>query len=118
MALLPSSAAVEGQVIFRGQDMLQMTEADRRKLRGDRLALVFQDSLAALNPVFSVGYQIEEAIAVHHPRMSSATKRERAIDLLELVGVPNPAARVAKYPHTLTGGLRHIAMIASVIPYY
>ena len=115
MALLPDSAAVEGQVIFRGQDMLQMAEADRRKLRGDRLAMVFQDALAALNPVFSVGHQIEEAIAVHHPEMSNATKRDRAIDLLELVGIPNPAARVDQYPHELSGGMRQRAMIAMAI---
>jgi peptide/nickel transport system ATP-binding protein len=115
MALLPDSAAIEGQVIFRGQDILQMPEADRRKLRGDRLAMVFQDALAALNPVFSVGHQIEEAIAVHHPGMSNATKRDRAIDLLELVGMPNPAARVDQYPHELSGGMRQRAMIAMAI---
>src|SRR5580704_5913937 len=79
LGLLPKSAIIEGEIVFRGRDLLRMPEKERRKLRGGRLAMVFQDALAALNPVFTVGDQIEEAIASHQPAMNKAAKRKLAI---------------------------------------
>jgi oligopeptide/dipeptide ABC transporter ATP-binding protein len=115
MGLLPNSAIIEGEIIFRGQDLLHMREAERRALRGGRLAMVFQDALAALNPVFTVGDQIEEAIASHQPKIGKQAKRKKAIDLLDLVGIPNPQNRVDHYPHEFSGGMRQRAMIAMAI---
>ncbi|HEX3565597.1 MAG TPA: ABC transporter ATP-binding protein [Acidimicrobiales bacterium] len=115
MGLLPKSAKVTGEIVFRGQDLLNMPESDRRKLRGGRIAMVFQDALAALNPVFTVGDQIEEAIAAHQPPMAKSAKRQLAMDLLDLVGIPNPTARVDQYPHEFSGGMRQRAMIAMSI---
>ncbi|MDQ1412729.1 MAG: peptide/nickel transport system ATP-binding protein, partial [Acidimicrobiaceae bacterium] len=115
MGLLPKSAEVTGEIVFRGQDLLHMDEKDRRKLRGGRLAMVFQDALAALNPVFTVGDQIAEAIAAHQPKMGKQAKRKLTMDLLDLVGIPNPSARVDQYPHEFSGGMRQRAMIAMSI---
>jgi oligopeptide/dipeptide ABC transporter ATP-binding protein len=115
MGLLPKSAQITGQILFRGQDLLHMDEQHRRKLRGGRLAMVFQDALAALNPVFTVGDQIAEAIAAHQPAMSKSAKRKATVDLLDLVGIPNPSSRVDQFPHEFSGGMRQRAMIAMSI---
>jgi oligopeptide/dipeptide ABC transporter ATP-binding protein len=115
MGLLPKSAEVTGEIVFRGHDLLHMDEKDRQKLRGGRLAMVFQDALAALNPVFTVGDQIGEAIAAHQPKMAKQAKRKLTMDLLDLVGIPNPSARVDQYPHEFSGGMRQRAMIAMSI---
>ena len=115
MALLPDSAVVEGEVIFRGQDLMHLPERERRKLRGNRLAIVSQDALAALNPVFTIGNQVAEAVTAHQPGMSKAARRSRAIELLDLVGIPNPSARVDQYPHEFSGGMRQRVMIAMAI---
>ncbi len=115
MGLLPKSAKVTGEIVFRGQDLIHMDENHRRKLRGGRLAMVFQDALAALNPVFTVGDQITEAIAAHQPAMSKEAKRKLAADLLDVVGIPNPSARIDQYPHEFSGGMRQRAMIAMSI---
>jgi oligopeptide/dipeptide ABC transporter ATP-binding protein len=115
LGLLPSRAKISGQVLFKGEDLLALPEKERRKLRGGRLAMVFQDALAALNPVFTVGSQITEAIAVHQPGMTKPQLRDRAIELLELVGIPNPRSRVDDYPHEYSGGMRQRAMMAMAI---
>ena len=115
LGLLPPSARVSGQVIYRGQDVLQMRESEKRRLRGSKLAMVFQDALAALNPVYTVGGQIAEAIRIHHPDAGKAEVRERTVSLLDLVGIPNPNSRVDQYPHEYSGGMRQRAMIAMAI---
>jgi oligopeptide/dipeptide ABC transporter ATP-binding protein len=115
MGLLPKSAKITGEIVFRGQDLLRLQESDRRKLRGGRLAMVFQDALAALNPVFTIGDQIEEAIGAHQRDMSRAAKRKLAIELLDTVGIPHPQSRVDQYPHEFSGGMRQRAMIAMAI---
>jgi oligopeptide/dipeptide ABC transporter ATP-binding protein len=115
MGLLPRSAQITGEIVFRGQDLLTMHESERRKLRGGRLAMIFQDALAALNPVFTIGNQIEEAIASHQPAMNKSAKKKLAIDLLDTVGIPNPASRVDQFPHEYSGGMRQRAMIAMSI---
>jgi oligopeptide/dipeptide ABC transporter ATP-binding protein len=94
---------------------LVLSERERQKLRGDRIAMVFQDALAALNPVFKVGDQISEAVKVHHGDMNKSQLRSRTMELLELVGIPNPKTRIDNYPHEYSGGMRQRAMIAMAI---
>jgi oligopeptide/dipeptide ABC transporter ATP-binding protein len=115
MGLLPKTAMISGEINFRGRDLLRLPEPERRKLRGGRLAMIFQDALAALNPVFTVGDQIEESIGIHQHGMSRAAKRKLAIDLLATVGIPQPETRVDQYPHEFSGGMRQRAMIAMAI---
>ncbi|MDP9071289.1 MAG: ABC transporter ATP-binding protein [Actinomycetota bacterium] len=114
LGLLPETAVVSGEVRYRDQSLLDMDESERRKLRGSKLAMVFQDALAALNPVFRVGSQVEEAISVHH-KMGRRELRERAVGLLDLVGIPNAHKRADQYPHEFSGGMRQRAMIAMAI---
>ena len=97
-----------------GEELLGLSDRELRPVRGKRIAMVFQDALASLNPVFTIGNQIGEAITVHHP-VPKAALRERAVDLLELVGIPSPTQRVDQYPHELSGGMRQRAMIAMAI---
>ena len=115
LGLLPSSAKITGEVLFKGEDLLKMREKEMRKLRGGRIAMVFQDALAALNPVYNVGNQIIEAIKIHQPDMEKGALRDRAIELLDLVGISNPQARIEQYPHEYSGGMRQRAMIAMAI---
>jgi len=115
LGLLPPSANITGRVVYRGTDLLSMREKDKRKLRGSKLAMVFQDALAALNPVFTVGNQIGEAIRIHNPDMDHKAIREKSIHLLDLVGIPQPSTRIDQYPHEYSGGMRQRAMIAMAI---
>ena len=114
LGLLPKSARVSGEVIFNGRNLLALGEKEMQPLRGNRIAMVFQDALAALNPVYTVGYQISEAIDVHND-LSKTDVRTRALELLELVGIPNPSQRIDQYPHEYSGGMRQRAMIAMSI---
>ena len=114
LGLLPKSAKVTGDVRFRGEPLLGLPEKQLEKLRGEKIAMVFQDALAALNPVYKVGKQIEEAIEVHKD-LSSSERRARVIELLDIVGIPNPEHRVDQYPHEYSGGMRQRAMIAMAI---
>ena len=115
LRLLPPTATVAGEIRFQGRDVLAMPEHDVRKLRGSRIALVFQDALAALNPLHRVGNQVGEAIRIHHPKVSRRETRARVIELLSLVGIPNPGQRFDEYPHQFSGGMRQRAMIAMAI---
>ncbi len=112
LRLLPKRTRVRGQVLYRGRDLLALPEREMLKLRGQSISMVFQDALAALNPVYTVGSQIAEAIKVHNPELSKSEIRQRSIDLLELVGTPNPSKRVDNFPHEFSGGMRQRAMIA------
>ncbi len=114
LGLLPKYAQITGSIRFRGEELVGQPERVMQKVRGAKIAMIFQDALAALNPVFKVGDQISEAIATHKD-MSRKQLRERAVELLELVGIPNPAARVDQYPHEFSGGMRQRAMIAMSI---
>jgi oligopeptide/dipeptide ABC transporter ATP-binding protein len=114
LGLLPKSARVTGEVQFGGQNLLGMSEKALRPIRGDRIAMVFQDALASLNPVFTVGNQIAEAVQVHH-QLSSDALKARVVELLDIVGIPRPSERAAQYPHEYSGGMRQRAMIAMAI---
>ena len=115
LGLLPKKrATITGEVRFRGRNILGLPEKELEKIRGKRIAMVFQDALAALNPVLRVGDQIAEAIAVHSDE-KVATTDDRVIHLLDLVGIPNPRDRAEQYPHEYSGGMRQRAMIAMSI---
>jgi peptide/nickel transport system ATP-binding protein len=107
MGLLPPNAVVtSGQVLVDGTDMLQLGPADLRALRGKHVAMVFQDPMASLDPIFTCGDQIIETIRLHEA-VSKARARQRAIDLLEKVRIPDPARAMRAYPHELSGGQHH-----------
>jgi oligopeptide/dipeptide ABC transporter ATP-binding protein len=103
-----------GRVLFNGRDLLTLGERDMQRVRGAQLALVFQEPMTALNPVFTIGDQIEETLVVHREARGRAA-RQRAIDLLAAVSIPEPDRRVRDYPHQLSGGLRQRALIAMAL---
>ena len=114
--LLPQPPAVieASSVTFMGQDLLALTQSEWRKFSCSRIAMVFQDSLAALNPVYSVGWQIAEMFRIH-TRLDRGEIERRSLDLLTRVGIPEPRRRLGEYPHQLSGGMRQRAMIAMAI---
>jgi len=111
----PPGRIVSGTAMFKGRDLLKMKKRELRRLRGDEVAMVFQDPMTSLNPVLRVGHQLGEAIEVHYPKEPEDRVKERVIDLLRLVGVPNPETRYNQYPHEFSGGMRQRAMIAMAI---
>jgi oligopeptide/dipeptide ABC transporter ATP-binding protein len=115
LGLLPPAAAVRGEVLYRGQSVLRLPSPELRALRGSRIAIVFQDALAALNPLHRVGDQIGEAIRIHHHDIGRRELRSRVVDLLEEVGIPNPSVRARQYPHEFSGGMRQRVVIAMAI---
>jgi oligopeptide/dipeptide ABC transporter ATP-binding protein len=114
LGLLPKRANVSGSVLFKGQELLGLSEKQMRPLRGDRIAMIFQDALTALNPVFKVGDQIAEVVKAHR-EISKDDVRTRVVELLEIVGIPNAVERADQYPHEYSGGMRQRAMIAMSI---
>ncbi|NLV55544.1 MAG: ABC transporter ATP-binding protein [Acidimicrobiales bacterium] len=115
LGLLPSTARVSGSIRYRGQELVGLKERQLRPLRGNKIAMVFQDALASLNPVHRVGAQIAEAISVHRSDLTGADLDARVVELLDVVGIPDPAARARQYPHEYSGGMRQRAMIAMAI---
>jgi oligopeptide/dipeptide ABC transporter ATP-binding protein len=111
----PPGRILSGTAMFKGRDLLKMKRRDLRRFRGEEVAMVFQDPMTSLNPVLRVGDQVGEAIKTHHPKESDERVRERTVDLLRLVGVPNPDVRANQYPHEFSGGMRQRAMIAMSI---
>ena len=109
------NAAIEGSVRLGGAELLSASEEELRKFRGDRIAMIFQDPMTSLNPVYRVGDQIVEAIRAHRADVSKATARERAVQLLDSVGIPEAGRRVSDYPHQFSGGMRQRAMIAMAL---
>ncbi|ORB49325.1 glutathione ABC transporter ATP-binding protein [Mycobacteroides saopaulense] len=113
-ALLPSSARVRGSVKLNGSELLGATNDELRAVRGKDVAVIFQEPMTALNPVYTIGWQIAEAVRAHK-KMTRRQARDRAIELLELVDMPEPQKRVKHYPHQLSGGQRQRAMIAQAL---
>ena len=111
---MPPGKIVGGDVLFRGESLLTMSERDIRKIRGNRIAMVFQDPMTSLNPVYRVGRQIAEPLILHKG-MSKRAAWTRAVELLELVGIPHPESRVKDYPHQFSGGMRQRVMIAMAL---
>jgi oligopeptide/dipeptide ABC transporter ATP-binding protein len=107
----PPGRIASGQILFKGQDLGTLDDRAMQRIRGAEIALIFQEPMTALNPVFTIGSQIEETLRVHG-RAGRRDARQRAIELLEAVSVPEPERRVREYPHQLSGGLRQRALIA------
>ncbi|KLU18125.1 peptide ABC transporter ATP-binding protein, partial [Proteus mirabilis] len=115
MGLIDFPGRVSAQELyFDGRDLMKISESERRNLVGADVAMIFQDPMTSLNPCFTVGYQIMEALKVHQGG-SRKTRKQRAIDLLTLVGIPDPASRLDVYPHQLSGGMSQRVMIAMAI---
>jgi peptide/nickel transport system ATP-binding protein len=110
-----SNAKVTGEIWLEDQELITASDEDVRKLRGGKLAMIFQDPLSAMHPYFTVGAQIVEAYRVHHPGVNKKVARERAIDMLERVGIPQPSRRFNDYAHQFSGGMRQRAMIAMAL---
>jgi peptide/nickel transport system ATP-binding protein len=116
LRLLPEPPAHidSGHVWFGGEDLLALPSERLRKIRGHGIAMIFQEPMTALNPVFRIGSQIEEALEVH-TELAAKERRARVVELLDLVGIPDPATRARAYPHELSGGMRQRAMIAMAL---
>nr|WP_245871399.1 ABC transporter ATP-binding protein [Asanoa hainanensis] len=110
----PPAHVTRGRILFAGEDLLAMPEDHRRRLRGERLSMVFQDALTALNPTFTVGWQIAEMLRIRRG-LSRADGRRRAVELLDRVRIPGAVERVTDYPHEFSGGMRQRAMIAMAL---
>ncbi len=105
------TASYEGTVSLEGEDLLKLSEKQMQNIWGEKISMVFQDALSALNPVFTVGSQIMEALLIHQ-KISKKEAMDKAIEMLRLVGIPEPEKRFAQYPHQLSGGMRQRVMIA------
>ncbi|HEX5164202.1 MAG TPA: ABC transporter ATP-binding protein, partial [Thermomicrobiales bacterium] len=110
----PPGRIVGGEIRFEGDDLLGMTDAEMRDIRGNKISMIFQEPLTALNPVYTIGDQIMEPLVLHQGLKRPAA-RDRAIEMLQRVGVPSPAERIKAYPHQLSGGMRQRAMIAMAL---
>ena len=114
MGLLPKTATVEGSVVLDGQQLVGASPKLMRSVRGRLMSMIFQDPLSALNPVHRIGAQISEMLRAHQP-MSERAARARAVELLEIVGIPQPGDRAMQYPHEFSGGMRQRVVIAMAI---
>ena len=116
LKLLPKHVGIYGggQVHFKGRDILQLTDEEMCQVRGKEIAMIFQDSMTALNPVLTIGKQLMETIGVHQ-KLSKEERRAKAIRLLEKVGIPSPEYRMKEYPHEISGGMRQRVMIAMAL---
>ncbi len=110
----PAAKIISGEILFNGEDLLKYDEAKMRDLRGNQISMIFQEPMTSLNPVFKVGEQISEALRIHK-KMTPKEAWEKAVDLLDQVGIPNPAASAHKYPHEMSGGQKQRVMIAMAI---
>src|SRR5215207_5778399 len=115
MGLLPSSANLTGSVKFRGRELLGLSDRQMSVVRGKSVAMVFQDPMTSLDPVYKIGVQIAETVRQHDKNISRQAAKARAVDLLKLVGIPNAASRVDSYPHEFSGGMRQRVVIAIAI---
>ncbi|MGP5126828.1 ABC transporter ATP-binding protein [Brachybacterium tyrofermentans] len=115
MGLLPRTATITGEIEMLGQKVFTLNDRQLSALRGNSVSMVFQDPLSALTPVYRVGQQIAEVVRIHHPEVSAAQAEKRAVELLDAVGIPEPARRSGQYPHEYSGGMRQRAMIAMAI---
>jgi oligopeptide/dipeptide ABC transporter, ATP-binding protein, C-terminal domain len=116
MRLVPSPPGfiAGGKIYFKGQNLLELSESEMRALRGNRISMIFQEPMTSLNPVFTCGEQIAEAVRLHQ-KLSAKDARDKAVEMLKLVGIPAPQQRAREYPHQLSGGMRQRVMIAMAL---
>jgi peptide/nickel transport system ATP-binding protein/oligopeptide transport system ATP-binding protein len=117
MRLIPSPPGriEEGSIHFRGEDLLELTYPEMRKIRGNDISMIFQEPMTALDPVFSIGFQLREAVRQHRPDLSKQQADDRAVEMLEHVGIPAARRRLGDYPHEFSGGMRQRVMIAMAL---
>ncbi len=115
MRILTDTGKIKsGEILFRGKDIVKMSEKEMREMRGSKISIIFQDPMTSLNPTFTIGNQLMEAIQLHTNR-SKSEARERAIEMLKKVGLNEPEKRISQYPHELSGGMRQRVMIAMAL---
>ena len=110
----PPGKIVDGEILYNGRDLLKLSEKEMRSVRGNDISMIFQEPMTSLNPVFTVGKQIMESL-IYHQNMTKEQARERAIEMLRLVDIPNPEKCINNYPHNLSGGMRQRVMIAMAL---
>ncbi|WP_433222124.1 ABC transporter ATP-binding protein [Microtetraspora malaysiensis] len=115
MRLLPRGASARGRIVVAGREMLSADERELRRARGSDVAMVFQDSMSALSPYLDVGAHIAQAVRLHNPSVTRRAARARAVEMLDRVGIPEPADAVRRFPHEFSGGMRQRAVIAMAL---
>ncbi|MBC7690821.1 MAG: ABC transporter ATP-binding protein [Methylotenera sp.] len=110
----PPGKVMKGEILYEGKDLLKLAPSEMRKIRGNEISMIFQEPMTSLNPVFTIGNQICEAIALHQ-KLPKNEVRAKAIEMLKLVGIPSPETRIDDYPHQLSGGMRQRVMIAMAL---
>ncbi|GGH64832.1 hypothetical protein GCM10007359_17490 [Rothia aerolata] len=115
MGLHPTTAEITGSIKYKGTELLGLSDKEMGRYRGNEIAMVFQDPLSSLTPVFTIGDQIAEVLKIHNRGMSKQAIRDRSVELMRLVGIPDPANRLRSFPHEFSGGMRQRVMIAMAI---
>ena len=110
----PPGKIVDGQILYKGTDLLKLSNKEMRSIRGNEISMIFQEPMTSLNPVFTVGSQIADAFGIHQ-KLSKKDAREKTIEMIRMVGIPDPEKVVDKYPHELSGGMRQRIMIAMAL---
>jgi oligopeptide/dipeptide ABC transporter ATP-binding protein len=108
----PGKIEAGSEIIFSGKNLLSLSDSEMRAIRGDRIAMIFQEPMTSLNPVFTIGDQIDEVISIHKKELNRQQVKDKTIQMLKLVGIPSPEQRYTEYPHQLSGGMRQRVMIA------
>ncbi len=111
----PPGRVKSGLIKYRGENLLDKSVEEMRKIRGNKIAMIFQEPMTSLNPVFTVGTQIDEVLALHQSELNKAERASKGIEMLKLVGIPSPEKRYQEYPHQLSGGMRQRVMIAMAL---